>query len=447
MHRSARYWITGCLAGLAVMAVAADNPVVPRNGQIVVTTKPEGALVACDGTVHGPAPVTLTNLAPGDHLLTASRAGYREQRLTVTLAPDQRTAAELTLEVVTGLVLITTVPPGATVEINNANRGETPLLVTDLPFGSYRLKLTKTGLRPHEHDLTIDSRKPKHIEISLASSSATIQLDSRPSGASVTLNGVDRGTTPCTLDQVPEGEATLELTLAGCEPYRQTLRMQAGEQQTLTAPLKQIPAALSIVSLPAGARIYVNNQFRGEAPVNLANLEPGDYRVRAELEAHEPLARTVTLERAGKLTEEFRLTPNCGSIDVITAPAGVHVFVDGRDCGVTRAPTNETDRVSEPLRIERVALGTHKLELTRKGHFSKETAVVVERDKTVAVQIALEQRFIPDCEVRTATDVFRGVLSEVDPQGNVRLFTRPGVLKTISASDIVSRRALRDDGR
>ena len=124
--------------------------------------------------------------------------------------------------------------------------------------------------------------------------------------------------TPLTVDRIPEGEATLEMTLEGCEPYKQTVKLAAGEAQELRAVLKPIPAELKVVSIPPGARIYIDTQFRGEAPVTAKDLAPGSYRVRAELVAHEPVARTVELTRAQKLVEEFRLESNSGLFQLIS---------------------------------------------------------------------------------------------------------------------------------
>ncbi len=431
----------GMAAALACVRVV---PAQEEPCQVRVTTEPEGALISCDGVMRDTAPLVITDLAPGEHLIVASKQGYNDARHAITLTKaGQRMAVELKLEPILGLILIVSEPSGATVELDGANRGETPLLLTDLPLGSYRVKLTCSGYREQEIDLKVESRIPHKETVIMASNSATLELSSEPTGAKVVLNGVDRGTTPCVLDQIPEGESTLELALEGCEPYTQDLKLHAGERQTLKAVLKPIPAKLTLVSIPTGARIYVNNQFQGESPLTLSDLEPGSYRLRAELPAHETVARTVFVERAGNTTEEFRLTPNCGALEVVTAPAGVKVFVDGKEAGTTTAKLGETDRVSDALHIELVPIGTRRVMLTKKGFFTKEVPVVVERDKTATVHQSLKRRFIPNCEVRTATDVIRGVLIEVDPQGNVKLEVRPGIMRTIEAKDVISRRVLR----
>jgi len=208
--------------------------------------------------------------------------------------------------------------------------------------------------------------------------------------------------------------------------------------------LKVIPSELQVVSIPAKARVYVENQFRGEAPVTLQNLEPGEYRVRAELIGCEPLARTVKLERNQKLVEEFRLTRDCGVLEITTEPAGVKVLLDGKESGVTAAKASETDRVSEPLAIDFLSAGAHQVQLTKKGYYDAAFEVQIEKEKTLTRHVPLKQRFIPDCEIKTTKDeVFRGVLVDVDPQGNLRLEIKPGIFKNILAKDVKTRMPIR----
>jgi hypothetical protein len=331
------------------------------------------------------------------------------------------------------------------VRIAGADRGNIPLLLTDLPPGKHRLELSLAGFVAREVEASIEDRAPVEVRVPLVSNSARLEVSSEPPGAAVSLNGIlARETTPCALDRVPAGPATLELALEGYEPYTHSLQLAPGQSEKLTAALKPIPSTLTVVSIPPGARIYVDNQFRGESPVILTNAAAGTVRVRAEKDGFEPLARDVELPRAAKVVEEFRLEGNAGAVQVITEPAGVSIFIDGEARGATGATTNESDQVSDPLLLEGVTVGSHAVQLTRKGYFERSLTIQVEKGKTVALHETMKRRFIPDYEVRTATAVFRGVLVEVDPVGNVKIETKPGVLKTLKADEVKSRGPLRD---
>lgn len=434
--------LVSMLAGASILA-AADKEL---GAQIRVVTDPPEAVVYCDGVLKDPAPLVISDLSAGDHLVTAIKQGYRDARKTVSLMDGQKAAIELKLEPVNGLVLVYSSPSGADIQIDGADRGKTPLLVHNLPLGKYRLKVNSQGYAAKEIDLIIKDRVPLKLDINLSSDSAMIDLSSQPAGADVTLNGIAKGKTPCVIDRIPAGTCQLELIMDGYAPYKQTLNLQAGQQEKMTAIMKAIPSELQVVSIPAKARIYVENQFRGESPVTLQNLEPGEYRIRAELIGCEPVARTVKLERNQKLVEEFRLTRDCGVMEITTEPAGVKVLLDGKESGVTAAKAGETDRVSEPLTIDFLSAGAHQVQLTKKGYYDASFEVQIEKEKTVTKHVPLKQRFIPDCEVRTTKDeVFRGVLVDADPQGNIRLEIKPGIFKNIPAKEVKMRLPIRVD--
>ncbi|MDA0991875.1 MAG: PEGA domain-containing protein, partial [Verrucomicrobia bacterium] len=411
--------------------------------QIHVSSDPPQASVTLDGVSQGITPTTLTGVAPGDHLLIINKNGYREARRTLALSAGERSAVEIKLEQETGLVLIDSEPHEIAVQIDQAERGQTPLLLADLPLGRYRLRLSRPGYIAKEHDLVIKDRTPIKLMITMQSNTAELTVTSDPAGASVTLNGIDQGTTPTTIPRVNPGANALRVTLDGFAPFDHTLKLEPGQKETLAATLMPLPARLQVVSIPSEARVYINNQFRGTSPVTLDDLAPGEYRVRVEQDGYDVAARTLTIERAMDLVEEFRLASNSGTIEIITVPAGVNIFIDGKPRGATSAQTNQTDQVSDPITIQLSAGTDHEVQLSKPGFYSKKIPISLERDQTVAIHEKLARRFIPDYEITTPAGKDTGVLLEVDPDGNVRLETRPGIIKTIPAADVITGRPLR----
>jgi hypothetical protein len=431
-----RWMLAG--AALCLLTAAGCQPPKTPAGQLRISTEPAGAAVTLDGAVQDPSPVTVSNVPPGEHLIEVSKAGYEDMRRTVSLTPDQRLALDLQLDQTRGLVLVTSEPTGAEVSVNDAVRGNTPLLITDLPLGQYRLKLATDGYMPKTVDLSIKDRVPLKVEVPLTSDSASLILDSEPAGATVAVNGVPSGTTPCTVDRIPAGDCKLEVTLEGYAPYVSDLKLAVGQQQKITIPLAPLPPELTIVSLPEKARVYVDNQYRGETPLTLKDLPPGECRVRAELPGYEPVARTVTLNAAEKRTEEFRLEGDFGTLEISTEPPGVTVVVDGKARGVTEPKAENDVTTSRPLTIGELGVGSHTVRFTRKGFVSKEVKVDLKKDATASLQQRLERDFKPNYQVITLKGKERGYLMKIDTTGSIQLEVRPGVFRTIPASEIRS---------
>jgi hypothetical protein len=423
------------------VAMAKTEPQTPTC-QLRIETDPPDAVVTCDGVSKGMSPATVTDVLPGDHIIAATRKGYRAAQKSITLAQGQTMVVKLALEQLMGLVLIHSEPPLADVRINGADRGKTPMLIIDLPLGKYRVQVSHPGYLPKEIDLAMADRTPVKINAVLTPDSASLVISTTPPGAKVLLNGLVKGTTPCTVSQIPVGENNVELNLEGYTPYKQTLKLVAGQKEEMNLELKPALCELTIVSIPAGARIYVENQFRGESPITIKDLAPGSYRVRAELKGCEPLARTVELAKS--MTEEFRIVRDSGVLELVTEPAGAVVLVDGQQVGITAPKGGEDDTVSEPLTIDPIAVGQHRIKLARKGYLDSTFKVDISKDKTTTRREMLKRNFIVDYEVRTKSgEAVQGILIEITPSGDIKLEIRPGIFSTIVAKDIRSHHPLK----
>ena len=416
-----------------------------EGGQFRIISTPPGAVVTLNGESMGQTPLALTGVSPGEHLLVIDKPDYKVIRRTLTVGSNDREIIEVSLKKLTGFVVIHSQPSGADVRINNASIGTTPVLITDLPFGSHRVSLSKSGSLPKDVDVKVESRVPVKKLITLTSNTATLELSSTPTGAQVLLNGADRGFTPVTLEGIPAGKVELQISEQGYQSYKQDIVLDVGQTEAIRAVLTAIPGTLQIVTVPPDARIYIDDVFRGMSPLLLENLAPDEYRVRAEKEGFDDRTRSVTVPIAASVVEELRLTQISGALEITTEPSGVSVLVDGVLLGVSEAGTNATDRVSSPLRISFIEEGDHALQLTKVGYFPTESEIQIERRETLTMHFALKRRFIPNYEVLTNTGLVIGMFHEIDGDGAVRLEVSPGVIKTIKKSDIRLRRALRGE--
>ncbi|MBU0679447.1 MAG: PEGA domain-containing protein [Verrucomicrobia bacterium] len=406
--------------------------------EITVTTSPSEAVIVHNGKQMQASPVTLKGLEPGTHLLLARKEGFRDERKTISLLPRQKAAVHLKLEPLFGLVLVRSNPEGAEVDVSGAFRGKTPLLIPDFPLGEHRVKLQLDGYVEKEVEVTCDDRTPQSIFVDLSSDSASVAITSDPSGAAVFVNGSPRGNTPCVLDQIPAGKAGVELKLDGFYPYREKMVLHAGQRYEINSQLRPMPGTLRAVSVPAGARVYLDNQYRGDAPLTVNDLEPGSYRLRVELTGYAPSARTIEITSTDSPVEEFRLAKNSGMIEVVTEPANVKIYIDGEYRGRTKS--GNTDVVSEPFTVDLLSEGEHTLQLTLRGYMSVKRRVGVKANEIQAQHEKMERLFIPDTIVRTgdgAGDKLDGVLIARHPNGDVELEVRPGVIVKIPAGDIV----------
>lgn len=419
------------LTAVAAVSAGAQEPV----ARLRVTTLPDKATVKCDGIVREESPTTLEGVKPGRHLILVEKPGYMPERRTIDLSAGQRASLEIPLERMTGLVLVRSVPEGADIDINGAHRGKAPLLLTDLPLGHYRAKASSAGYLERVVDFDIENRIPKLVTVSLASDSAFLSIRSQPAGASVSVNGLTKGVTPCTVDRLPVGNNEVVVSLAGYTVHRAVVKLQANDRQDLDIALKADPAALALISTPNGAKVFIDDVLRGQTPLTADGLEAGSHVVRVESPGFETATRTVELARGERKADEFRLVANVGTVEILTKPDGVTVVVDGVERGTSLVAGGESvGRLSLELPV-----GDHRVSFRLKGYGSVEKRVSITRGETVTVREAMKRVFIPDTTVTlTNGAVLVGILGGKTPAGEIKLETQLGIFTTLKASEVES---------
>ena len=423
---------------LALSANGAKEPP-PR---LDVNAQPEGAQVFVDGKQCGTAPCQLFDLAPGTHHVRVTAPSYRPADEFVKLEPGGYIQKTFALQQEKSIILVKTEPAGADVKYNGVSLGATPLLVTTLPSGkTHAFELSLNGYQSKRIDVAVSGREPVVREETLALDSGTVDCTTDPPGATVTVNGVERGTTPTTLAHIPKGLAAITVKLAGYRDETRELRLSPGDRQTLALTLKPLPARLTVVSTPEQARVFLDNDYQGKTPVTVS-ATPGSHELRVELAGHAPVTRSVSLANGAENTEEFNLASVLGRLEVITTPPGAKISIDGKAVGTTKAQ-GESPR-SQILSLENIAAGEHSVMAHLDGYQDVSRHITVKASDTGKLYLKLPRVFTPDIEVITTwnRDGIRGVLVNKDYLGNLTIETSPGISTTIKAEDIRSVKSL-----
>lgn len=409
------------------------------------SSSPSGAAVSVDGVLRGNAPLTLYDIPDGEHHVRYELKGYEDVDFFMNVERGSRLSLFREMIPLKGLLLVTTDPAGCTLSLDGVSLGETPRLVTSLDATlKYKFRLEKPGYQPRTIAVEFDGRKPvaRHEKMTLDSGSVTIV--SEPSGAAVTLNGIGRGETPCTVDGIPRGNVSVELSMDGYKTESRSLALKAGERQNLFVEMNPIPGTMSLSSIPDGARFYVDGELRSKGDTMLENVKPGWYTVRAELDDHETEERRVFVPNGGAANVEMRLQSVLGSIEIRTNPANAVVKLDGRIVGTTR-PSLRGNKTSEVLAIGGVKAGEHTLEIRRDGFVDKVRKVKVKPSSVSTVRVRLDRAFVPDVEITTNTGVRRGVLVK-NGEDEIVLEVSMGITQTFRRSDVIKMTFINMDG-
>jgi hypothetical protein len=219
---------------------------------------------------------------------SASAPATKAGATSASAAPRTETEPPLSLD--RARVLIRSSPSGQ-VRVNGRPRGQTPLVLRDLPFGSYMIVITREGYVDAVREIDVLPSQP------VASISVDLARQSAAGGAAPTSSGAvasapDRRTAP---SGGPVG------------PGSPTAPSPAPGGAAGTAPAST--GSLYIVSRPTDARLFIDGQAYGTAPAVVPGLRGGQHLVRVELPGYRPWEQRVDVQPGQRVRVDATLVP------------------------------------------------------------------------------------------------------------------------------------------
>jgi len=151
----------------------------------------------------------------------------------------------------TGWLLVRTDPPGADVSIDGVNRGQTPLSLRDVGYGTHRLEVSAVGYASHVREVMLsDEASIAAVRVQLAAADAasstdvgivgSIVVDSRPPGSRVLIDGRVVGVTPVLVPDLVPGVHRVRIERDGYRPWENTVEVFSTERSRVAGSLDVI---------------------------------------------------------------------------------------------------------------------------------------------------------------------------------------------------------------
>jgi len=229
-------------------------------GTLRVMSATAGAEVYVDGELKGQVPQSISGLRPGTHLVELRKKGFASASQEVRLSAGEERVLKLDLGTARGenaTLRVASAVPDAEVFIDGGSVGRAPI-ERPLEPGHHIVVVQKSGYAEYKRELDLTAGQVTALTADLRSAGG-VKVIATPAGAQVILDGVLVGPTPATLPDVQAGEHVLEIKAAGYYDYRQTIKIEGGKHQVVTADLKMIPTE------PTGAALL--DEIRGQTSV------------------------------------------------------------------------------------------------------------------------------------------------------------------------------------
>ena len=435
---SGRRLLAGGLAGVCAVllsALAWAQEQIPAT--LRVSVEP-AAMISLNYGPRSPMGTSYVKQVPGDEaiLIKVEAPGYVTAYRTVRLRGGERRAELFALkrEPIPVLFRANT---DATVLLNGAELGETPFHYFFTEPKMYRIVVRAPGFVEQVLNLNLGDGEPKVVDASLVANHGTLQVASTPS-AKVFLNGVERGKTPVTLERLQAGEHTLTLKADGFQPLVHKVSVEMGATVPLNLTLEPLPSGLTVTTIPNEARVYVDDQFRGNSDLTLTGLGAGMHTLRVEKVGFATEHRTITLARGEAKVEEIRLDAVRGTLALKTQPAEVEVY-QGSTKLLTTSPASADSYTSRPAMLSLIP-GNYVFTFKASGYAPATRSVSVAANQTTKLSVSLD--FKPNFELTTSQKTYRGVFRKKSESGSITLELRPGTFRTFSVEEIQSQRLL-----
>ncbi|MBI3450060.1 MAG: SUMF1/EgtB/PvdO family nonheme iron enzyme [Acidobacteria bacterium] len=149
-------------------------------------------------------------------------------------------------------------------------------------------------------------------------------------------------------------------------------------------PAVETTGSLAIESVPPGAAIDVDREWRGSAPKTIPDLSVGSHVVKGELRHYQTAEQSARID-AGKTTRvTLTLVPSPGRLSVTSNPSGAAVSIDGNP--VPGGTTPWTGSVAPGV--------NHDVVISKKGFVPEKRSARVESDGEQPVSAELRSEVV-----------------------------------------------------
>jgi hypothetical protein len=236
--------------------------------QLTVSSVPAGAQIAFDGSPLCQSPCTLTDIAPGKHVVSASKAGFTSQSRTIKLRAGTSSVALQLSSVATATtttLMVSSNPAGGAIIIDGRDTGRlTPTLFSFDKSGTHTVLVRRSGFLEETSTANIQTGQAANVNLSLKRLGSTDEI---------------RG--------------------AGGKFKKVFARGGSGSSMGI----------VSIKTQPKGAQIMVNQRVLDKTAPYDFYLNPGTYEIDITMSAYRTLHRVINVEEGEKVAIQETLSP------------------------------------------------------------------------------------------------------------------------------------------
>ena len=334
-----------------------------------VLSVPGDAEVFLDGKKVGVTPLKLNSVIAGDHKLIISKEYFVPKTLDIKVHKGEENRIQVELEKAELDVNISSNPTEAIVCVSGNPIGKTPISLKISLDKDINVKLAKEEYLDKELTLKLvsdgisiqgtdkvfpvkDNSANILVELISAPTPGNLTIASEPQGASVYLDGIEKGQTPLSFPRVTPGNREIRVSIAEFDALTKRVDVISNKETIVDFVLG---GTAMLDSVPSGCQVLVDGIQAGTTPLKTDRLPIGSHQVRFSKDKYHDKNITVLIERGQEKDFKVRLLAQKGSLAVSSEPFDADIFVNGELKGKT------------PVFIYGLSIGEYSIRLSKNG--------------------------------------------------------------------------------
>ncbi len=253
----------------------------PAFGSVNVTSEPSGANVYIDNDSTGfVTPCVVDELSSGSHSIKLQKKGYSPIVRLVKVDDGKETTLNVNMEARFAEITIKS-NPQAIIKVNGVVSGKGNEKFS-LQEGIYDIEASLQGHKTVTKQIEVVANQPQVVELKPIPIYGTLDILTKPRGASILINGESYGDTPLTIENMLIGEHDVVLTKAGYAMAIQHVTVTEGRNSDISLELKK-GRPVSVNTNRSDDKIYIDGVLMGKVPCNVV-LTYGNHEIKVERE-------------------------------------------------------------------------------------------------------------------------------------------------------------------
>ncbi|MFH1729818.1 MAG: PEGA domain-containing protein [Pseudomonadota bacterium] len=342
----------------------------------ISSTPEEGADIYFENKNTGfKTPYTFKKVPTGNYNIYLKKKFYHEHQVPIEIKEGDVKVIKGELNSNHGFIFIQSKPSEASVFLDETSMGVTPFTSSRLVSGKYKLRLQKPLYHTLEKEIIVEDTKHVIEEFDLKPAFGIINIESLPEGATILIDGVEKGITPFEQLTLISGSHQIILRKDLHLEYNRDIDIQDGQTKNFKGILEPNYGVLKIDAEPIKANCYINGEMIGVTPLENYKVSPGTITVKLlpEQSYYKEYSEIIDIGRGDYKIIKPKLEELKGDLIISSTPQGANIYIDGEYKGHT------------PQRVSNLLAKEYKIELKKEGHIKWETEIEVEDKDTLNV--------------------------------------------------------------